>query len=188
MPAQLIIDSCFRSLDEAVQGLDFPREIFETLVLLDVRYVSFDGRVHQGQVVLHRDLKDDVQEIFASLLEIRFPIMSVIPMVAFGWDDDASMNANNSSSFNYRVIAGTDRLSEHAEGIALDINPLQNPFVGKDGTRSPCGAVYDPSVPGTITKNGPVVALFRARGWEWGGGWFKMYGIRDYQHFEKALL
>ena len=182
---RLIIDSCFRSLDEAVQGLEFPNEIREALALVDVVYVSFDGGMHQGQVVIHKKLATDVREIFALLLELRFPIARVIPIIAYGWDDEASMAANNSSGFNYRVIAGTDRLSEHAKGLAFDLNPLQNPFIGKDGKISPAGATYDPSVPGTITKDGPVVALFKSKGWKWGGYWKKDYGILDYQHFEK---
>lgn len=182
--SRLIIDSCFRSLDEAVRGLRFPSEIREILTLVNVQYVSFDGRVHQGQVVIHKKLATDVNEVFAALLELRFPIERVIPIVAYGWDDDASMLANNSSGFNYRLISGTDRLSEHAKGVALDLNPLQNPHIGKSGKYSP-NVPYDPAVLGTITADGPVPALFKKRGWDWGGDWKDRYQILDYQHFEK---
>lgn len=182
--SRLIIDSCFRSLDEAVQGLRFPSEIRDVLSLVNVQYVSFDGLVHQGQVVIHQKLVTDINEIFAALLELRFPVVRVVPIVAYGWDDEASMAANNSSGFNYRVIAGTDRLSEHGKGVALDLNPQQNPHIGRDGRHSP-NVPYDPAIPGTITADGPVGRLFKERGWDWGGDWKDRYGILDYQHFEK---
>lgn len=182
--SKLIIDSCFRSLDEAVRGLTFPDEIRDILALVTVEHVSFDGLVHQGQVVIHQKLATDVSEVFLALLQLRFPIARVVPIVAYDWDDDASMLANNSSGFNYRLISGTDRLSEHGKGVALDLNPLQNPHIGKSGAHSP-NVSYDPRVPGTITADGPVATLFRARGWDWGGDWKERYGILDYQHFEK---
>jgi hypothetical protein len=180
----MIIDSCFRSLDEAVRGLEFPYEIREVLTLVDVQYVSFDGLVHRGQVVIHKKLATDVREVFAALLELRFPVARVVPIVEYGWDDDASMLANNSSGFNYRVIVGTDRISEHAKGLAFDLNPLQNPHIGRGGRHSP-NVPYSPAIPGTITADGPVAKLFKARGWDWGGDWKDRYGILDYQHFEK---
>lgn len=185
--SKLIIDSCFRSLDEAVERLSFPNEIRDTLTLVTVEHFSFDGLIHQGQLVIHKKLATDVSEVFTALLELQFPIASVVPIVVFGWDDETSMAANNSSGFNYRLISGTDRLSEHGRGLAVDLNPLLNPFIGKGGKISPAGAAYDPSVPGTITEDGPVATLFRAREWNWGGDWFKEHGILDYQHFEKVI-
>jgi len=177
-----IIDSSYRSLEEAVQGTKAPAEILKTLTLVDVEYVSFDGAVHVGQVVVHKDLAADVKELFASLLSMRFPIQSVVPILAYGWDDEKSMLANNSSAFCYRPIIGTDRLSNHSYGRALDINPLLNPYFAKDGNIYPAGATYNPLVPGTIASNDAVVALFREKGWEWGGDW---EAVKDYQHFQK---
>ncbi len=182
--SKLIIDSCFRSLDEAVRGLTFPNEIRDILTLVTVEYVSFDGLVHQGQVVIHQKLATDVSEVFVELLKHGFPVARVVPIIAYDWDDDASMLANNSSGFNYRLISGTDRLSEHGKGVALDLNPLQNPHIGRSGRHSP-DVPYDPTVLGTITADGPVATLFKARGWDWGGDWKDRYGILDYQHFEK---
>jgi len=177
-----IIDSSYRSLEEAVQGTKAPAEILKTLTLVDVEYVSFDGAVHVGQVVVHKDLAADVKELFASLLSMRFPIQLVVPILAYGWDDEKSMLANNSSAFCYRPIIGTDRLSNHSYGRALDINPLLNPYFAKDGNIYPAGATYNPLVPGTIASNDAVVALFREKGWEWGGDW---EAVKDYQHFQK---
>lgn len=180
--SSLIIDSSYASLEEAVHGLVFPDDIRETLVLVDVSYISFDGLLHQGQIVMHRELERDVKEIFAALVEIQFPIEKVVPIVAYDWDDEASMAANNSSAFNYRVIMKTDRLSNHSYGRAMDLNPLLNPYFARDGNIYPAGAIYSPSAPGVITKDSPVVALFKSRGWTWGGDWVE---VIDYQHFEK---
>ena len=112
----------------------------------------------------------------------RFPIAGVVPIVRYGWSDEASMAADNSSAFNYRTIAGTDRLSRHALGRAVDINPRENPAVYPDGRIAPAGAVYRPGSPGTFTDDHPVVCAFREKGWHWGGHFDHM---RDYHHFEK---
>lgn len=181
MPS-LIIDSDYRCLDDAVRGLEFPEEIRKTLALTTVQYLSFDNLLHEGQIVLHRDLEEDVQAIFASFLELGFPVGLVVPVSAFGWDDDRSMEENNSSAFNYRLILGTDRLSNHSFGRALDINPMQNPYFARDGKVYPAGAEYNLTAPGTVTPE--IVALFKGRGWNWGGDWTIPV---DYQHFEKPM-
>jgi len=183
----LIIDSDFASLREAVANspVPIPRNIYRTLALITVFYVSYDGKIHQGQLVVHRNLKDEIQEIFRKLLFLRFPIEKVIPITKYGWDDGKSMADNNSSAFNYRVIERRpEDLSHHAYAWALDLNPRDNPFVDEEGIILPEGAVYDHLVPGTITSDGPVVQLFLERGWVWGGYW---KSIKDYQHFQKPL-
>ena len=181
MPA-LIVDSDFRSLHDAVRGLEFPEEIRKTLALVTVQYLSFDGLLHQGQVVLHGDLADDVENLFESFIGIGFQIYQAAPVCAYGWNDDESMAANNSSAFNYRLILGTDRLSNHSFGRALDLNPVQNPYFARDGRVYPDGAAYNLGVPGTVTPE--VVALFKEKGWIWGGDWTVPV---DYQHFEKPV-
>ncbi len=180
--SSLIADCSFKSLEEALKGLDVPAEIRETLVLVDVQYLSFDGCLHAGQLVVHKDLKEEVVEIFSALLHIGFPIEKVVPIVAYGWNDEASMGANNSSAFNYRLILGTDRLSNHSYGRAIDINPMQNPYFARDGKVHPVGATHNPSVPGTLTVDSEAVAIFKAKGWIWGGDWKVPV---DFQHLEK---
>jgi peptidoglycan L-alanyl-D-glutamate endopeptidase CwlK len=93
------------------------------------------------------------------------------------------MAADNSSAFNYRLIAGTDRLSRHALGRAVDINPRENPAIYPDGRIVPAGAVRRPGKPGTFTEDHPVVRAFREKGWRWGGDFTH---LRDYHHFEKG--
>jgi len=176
------VDSNYKSLDEALQGLDFPKEIRDSLALVDVAYLSFDGQKHQGQLVVHQHLVRDIQNIFNALLEYKFPIHKVVPIVAYDGDDTASMEDNNSSAFNYRHIIGTNLYSSHSYGRAIDINPRQNPYYARDGKNYPAGASHDASVPGTFTKDGGAVAIFKAKGWTWLG---EREEYKDFQHFEK---
>jgi hypothetical protein len=166
----------------AVAGTAAPRKILERLSLIEIRYLGFDGRLHAGQLVVHRDLAAEIGEMFVLMERLRFPIAGVLPIARYGWSDDASMAADNSSAFNYRTIAGTDRLSRHALGRAVDINPHENPAVYPDGRIAPAGAVYRPGTPGTFTDDHPAVCAFIERGWRWGGRFDHM---RDYHHFEK---
>ena len=170
------------TLDEALTGKDIPEDIRKTLALITVPYVSFDGTYQSGELVVHHDCAPDLQEIFAELCAHGFPIEKIVPVNAYDWDDNASMADNNSSAFNYRFIACTDRLSNHSFGRAIDINPKLNPYTQRDGVVVPEGATHDPSVSGTITADSIVVQLFKERGWTWGGDWIDN---RDWQHFEK---
>ena len=141
------------------------------------------GPYNSGQVLVHQRLADDVRQVFSLMLNIQFPLESVIPIShpQFAWNDFASMEANNSSAFNFRTIAGTAKLSQHSWGRALDLNPRQNPWIR--GKRvDPKNASYDPQSPGTFHDDHPVVVRFRSFGWEWGGNWSP---ARDYHHFQK---
>ncbi len=168
-------------LDEALAGKEIPEAIQKSLALVTVPYLSFEGKAGEGHVIVHRELADEVRDIFKELFEMRFPIRQIVPVSAYDWDDAASMAANNTSAFNYRFISGTNRLSNHSYGRAIDINPVQNPYVSRDGAVQPLGASYDREEPGTVTAE--VADIFRSRGWEWGGDWEQ---IKDWQHFEKA--
>ena len=156
------------------------------LRLVKLTHWGFDGQAHPGELVVHRDVADRILGVFASLFEARFPIQQVRLIDEFGGDDDRSMAANNTSAFNCRRVAGTSRWSQHATGRAIDINPVQNPYVRSSGdVRPPEGRPYirrDPNVPGLITANGPVVAAFARIGWPWGGRWRSP----DYQHFSST--
>ncbi|MCX8055086.1 MAG: M15 family metallopeptidase [Ignavibacteria bacterium] len=94
------------------------------------------------------------------------------------------MANNNTSSFNYRKIAGTNRLSLHSYGLAVDINPFNNPVVYNDGRISPKGAKYNPKNVGTFTSACPIVQKFKELGWRWGG---EFNSFKDYHHFDKIL-
>jgi hypothetical protein len=183
-----IIDSRMTE-EEALDGLDpkCPEEIRKRQRLVTVEYYSMDGLVHRGQLVLDADLVSDVKRVFALALKERFPVRSVIPISDKRfrkdgrWDDELSMEADNTSSFNYREVTGGGRLSNHAYGRAVDINTFENPYI-KGETVLPRGSHYDPKVAGTFTADSPLVLEFKRLGWAWGGDWTTP---RDYQHFEK---
>ncbi|MEK7375527.1 MAG: M15 family metallopeptidase [Thermodesulfobacteriota bacterium] len=177
----VIVDSGM-GFSGAIAGTAAPREVLETLCLIDVHYAGFDGRRHRGQLVIHRDLAADLGEIFALMESLKFPVAGAVPIVRYGWSDEASMAADNTSAFNYRVVAGTDRLSRHATGCAVDINPRQNPALYPEGRVSPAEGLYRPGIPGTLAGEEPVVRAFIERGWRWGGHFDH---VRDYHHFEK---
>ena len=178
---EIIIDSAM-SFSEAIEGTNAPLEIVDSLALIDVLYYSFDGRKHQGQIIVSNDLEDDVYEIFQLIEEIKFPVGIVIPIVAYKWDDHSSMANNNSSGFNFRVIEGTTKLSLHSFGRAVDINPVQNPVIYPNGVVAPDGAKYNSQKEGTFTAANPIVTEFIRRGWHWGGNFEQP---KDYHHFEK---
>jgi len=173
------------TLREALKGSLAPQEVLSTLVIVDVMYVGFDGNVHHGQLVVNKDLQEDVIYIFEQLLVDKFPISKVVPIVAYDWDDHESIRDNNTSAFNYRNVSGTKRLSNHSFGRAIDINPLINPYMTNEGVVIPDGPEYDPSAKGAIFKGDKVTNLFLERGWEWDGSWEKHSEYIDYQHFQK---
>jgi peptidoglycan L-alanyl-D-glutamate endopeptidase CwlK len=177
----VITDSAM-TFTEAVAGTAAPENVLASLCIVDVRYYSSDGHLHQGQLVVHREVRRDVEDLFKLIEKSRFPIEKVIPVARYAWSDESSMADNNTSAFNYRRIEGTDRLSQHASGRAIDINPRLNPVFYRNGQIKPEGASYDRRQPGTLYGRHPVVKMLRARGWTWGGA-FKF--LKDYHHFEK---
>jgi peptidoglycan LD-endopeptidase CwlK len=178
---EIMIDSVM-SFSEAIEGTTAPEAIVDSLALVDVLYYSFDGRKHQGQLVVNSELEDDIYEIFGLIEQLKFPVGKAIPVVAYTWDDHKSMAANNSSGFNFRVIEGTTKLSMHSLGKAVDINPVQNPVIYPNGVIAPQGAKYLPQNQGTFTADNVIVREFLKRGWHWGGNFDQP---KDYHHFEK---
>ncbi len=168
------------SLAQAVRGRE-QQAAEAAIVLLEVRFWSFQQRVEQGHILVARGLGSEVSELFEEILQARFPLASVVPVVAFGWSDGASMAANNSSGFNPRPIVGGSRASHHSTGRAIDLNPALNPYV-KGELVLPPGAAYDPTRAGTLTPGSAPVRAFEMRGWSWGGRWASPL---DYHHFEK---
>ncbi len=149
-----------------------------------VRYWGFDHRAHMGRLVVHRWYARSTVRVFRRLYEIRYPIERMRLVDRYGADDRRSMAANNTSAFNCRWRAGVCcTWSQHAYGRAIDIDPVQNPFVWNGGVSPPAGVAYlDRSLRrrGMIHTRDPVWWAFRAAGWEWGGDW-RPYP--DYQHF-----
>jgi peptidoglycan L-alanyl-D-glutamate endopeptidase CwlK len=169
-----IVDSA-KTVEEAFDGLDprCPQEIRNTQSLVQVSYYSTDHRIHQGQVVIDRELENDIKVVFGSALQMDFPIHSVVPISDprfrkdGKWDDELSMEDNNTSAFNYRQTTGAAQLSNHAYGRAIDMNPFLNPYI-KGGMVLPHNSKYGPSVDGTLTSSHPIVFAFKRMGWKWG--------------------
>lgn len=177
---KIIIDSDL-TFEESIAGITIPASVKNNLVLIEVQYYSFDEKLHQGQLLVHKSVVKDLKEIFEIIKEIKFPIDKAVPIVKYGWNDEASMLANNTSCFNYRKQKGTNIISYHSKGLAIDINPFLNPHIKNDKS-IPTGAIYDKTKPGTLTASSQVVKEFKKRGWHWGGNW---RSSNDYQHFEK---
>lgn len=159
----------------------------ERLRLLRLSHWDFEGRVRTGGLVVHERVVTDVVTVFADLYRQRFPIRMMQPVAAYGGDDDASMAADNTSGFNCRraVTEGAAAWSTHAYGRAVDVNPVENPYLFAGRILPPAGAAYlDRSAyrPGMAVPDGVLVRAFAAVGWSWGGEWSNP----DYQHFSTA--
>lgn len=155
--------------------------------LSDLRYLTVthrtvDGGSAHGELVVHADVADGLVGVLRALFDAGYPIRSMRLVDDFGASDDASMAAGNTSAFNCRVVAGTQRWSEHAYGRAIDVNPIENPWVSGSNVQPPAGAAYvaRPAEPGVILPGDAVVRAFAAAGWSWGGAWDTP---KDYQHF-----
>lgn len=159
----------------------------EELVLLTVPYRDFDGNRQTGQLIVAKAEGERIARAFDAIFESgTFRIARMALVDAYGGDDDASMAANNTSAFNCRHVGGTKKLSEHAFGTAIDINPVQNPYVTNAGTYPAEGAAFDEAherkgdVTGIILPGDAVTKAFGDAGWSWGGNWKTK---KDYQHF-----
>ena len=177
---EIIID-CNYTFEESIKGIEIPLKIIDQLTLVEVEYYSFDEKLHRGQLVINQKAEKDILEIFNFIKESRFRIEKVIPSVKYNWNDEASMNDNNTVAFNYRKVKGSKVISSHSYGMAIDINPLQNPHI-KGNAIIPKKGKYDINTQGTILRESNLLKEFVKRGWQWGGRWTSS---KDYQHFEK---
>ena len=164
-----------------------PLEIRSQLRLLTMKYWSHIGAVHQGQLVVNERIANRVEAAFGRMFTEHVPIAKMVPACAYNWNDELSMQDNATSGYNFRTIAGTQTLSLHAQGLAIDIDPLFNPLI-KGEVVMPTGAYYDPARPGTLTSESPTVQIFKSLGFSWGGDWLAERGYVDYQHFDLPNL
>lgn len=183
-------------IKERITGLSYPEDDsdisigYDDLRYIRLLYYDFEGNVKEGELIVNKLLADEVMEIFYELYQAKYPFTSINLVDDYGQaaDDELSMEANNTSAFNYRPVAGTSKLSFHSFGAAIDINPLLNPYIKADGSVYPTNALdyVDRSrdFPGKIDHDDLAYKLFTARGWDWGGDWSTS---KDYQHFAKDL-
>jgi hypothetical protein len=162
---------------------------YEELRYVKVLHIGFDGQTHSGELIVNKSIAEDIVEIFKELYELEYPIEQMVLVDEYGADDNTSMAANNSSAFNYRKIDGTDRISLHSYGMAIDINPRYNPYVrtrdGETVVTPDNGIKYaDRTLECDyyINSEDACYQAFTKRGFLWGGEWKNQ---KDYQHFYK---
>ena len=152
----------------------------EALVAVRFAHVDLAGEPRTGTVVVAAAIAHHTVQLFGRLYAIGFPLARVEPVDAHAADDDRSMAADNTSAFNFRVIAGTTVLSQHALGLAIDLNPVENPMIWPAAAGAPPRFVPPAAAdfldrrrvrPGMIVRPGPVTAILDELGWEWGGDW-----------------
>ena len=182
-------------LKERITGISYPapdepcRVSYDDLRYVRVIYVDFNGKEQEGELMVNRRVADDVIDIFYQLFEAKYPLASVRLVDDYGEvaDDNLSMAANNTSSFCYRQVTGSKKLSWHSFGAAIDINPVQNPYINGSRVSPPEGRQYlnrKDIRPGMINHRDICYKIFKAHGWKWGGDFS---GDKDYQHFYKEL-
>jgi hypothetical protein len=150
------------------------------LQTVHVSYWDFAGKQQQGAVVVARGEAKAILGVFRKLWDARFPIRRLRPVSEYRGSDDASMAADNTSAFNCRFVGGTSRWSMHAFGEAIDVNPVENPYVRGSTVSPAAGRAYLDRTryrKGMAVRNGVLVRAFAAAGWKWGAS------FGDYQHF-----
>ena len=151
-------------------------------------YWGFDGTAHTGSLVVNAAAVGDLVRVFSRLYAGRFPIRRMRPIDAYGGNDERSLAADNTSAFNcrYAVGPGPRRLSAHAYGQAIDVNPVENPYLESGRVHPRAGRAYLDRAdvrPGMAVRGGLLVLSFAKVGWRWGGRWT---GTPDYQHFSST--
>lgn len=188
LPADVIsriTGSSYPADDSALISLD-------DLSYLTLLYVNFDGQDMEGEMICNKEIAKDLLEIFKELYDNQYPIERIELVDVYQADDESSMENNNTSCFNYRMISGSNKLSKHSAGLAVDLNPLYNPAVStaKDGSTkvepATASAYIDRSqnFAHKIDTSDLAYQVFTRHGFTWGGNW---HSKKDYQHFEKSI-
>ncbi|KAA9379185.1 M15 family peptidase [Microbispora cellulosiformans] len=151
---------------------------------ITMTYWGFDDKAHTGTLVVNKSVAEDVASVFGKLYDMRYPIRRMEPVDVYKGSDFDSIEVDNTSAFNCRNATGSGSWSNHAYGLAVDLNPRENPYVEADGSNAHrnADAFVDRPLkkPGVINRGDRVVRAFASIGWGWGGTWS---GARDYQHF-----
>lgn len=192
--SETIAPALAQSAVNLISDDETPAVSFDDLRYMNVLYYDFQGKIQTGELICNKGIADDLMEIFYELYLNEYQIEKIRLIEEYGGDDTASMEDNNTSCFNYRVVDGTSSLSKHALGCAIDINPFYNPYVvyNRDGTGetyiSPKGSeIYadrSRNFPYKIDESDLCYQLFKEHGFTWGGSW---NSSKDYQHFQKVV-
>lgn len=196
---QELIDNLFYSveiseeIEQRIWNISYKEN--DNISLKELRYLrllyrGFDGNTHVGELIVNQSIATDILEIMAELYRNDYPIEKMVLVDEYNGDDEASMEDNNTSAFNYRTISGTNTVSKHGYGLAIDINPKYNPYIVKRANGevmiSPENGVdyadRSKDFSYKLDENDLCVKLFLEHGFTWGGDW---NSVKDYQHFEK---
>ncbi len=165
---------------DSLREINVPQEIIVQIKLVTIDYRGFDNQIYHGQIIIHKDLVSSIQKIFKRiLLETDFPMTSVFPISMFNWTTSSKLD--NCGAFDWRFVADSDEISDHAFGAAIDINSELNPYVRKGLPNHP----RDLSQKGTLLPDSKVVKIFKEEGWKWGGDWEKS---KDWMHFYRPEI
>ena len=180
-------------IKEKITGISFPSEFdnqyksinYEDLKYINIKHYDFNGNIKTGEIIVHKEVAEETVKIFYELYEAEYKINKMVLIDAYNGDDELSMSDNNTTCFNYRVVKNSKTLSWHAFGLAIDINPLNNPYI-KGNTISPQNAGdyinRKLQLPEMIDYNDLAYKTFTKYGWKWGGNY---KSLKDYQHFYK---
>lgn len=196
---QFGIDNCFQEslIDEKLFHRIYNKSYKAdcTVAINDLRYLKvlhYDAhkQIHIGELICHKDISNDLLLIFKELFKASYPIERMVLIDNYNAEDEPSMQANNTTCFNFRKVAGTNTLSNHSTGHAIDINPLYNPYIKRRNGK----IIFQPKTakkylnrsidfPYKINKGDLCYQLFKKHGFTWGGEW---KSVKDFQHFEKG--
>ena len=156
---------------------------------LKLTHIDFNGKDKRGEIIVHKDVAHEVKEIFSKLYEMEYPIRKMRLVCDYKGSDWQSIEADNTSAFNCRNATGSKKWSKHSYGKAIDINPIENPYIARSGRISHKASLkYRKRVhknptyadKAVLLKNDKATKIFKKYGWKWGGDWS---GVKDYQHF-----
>jgi hypothetical protein len=158
---------------------------------LRLKHINFNGKDVMGEIIVHKEVSVEVTEIFEALYKIGYPIKKMRLVSDYKGSDWDSIESDNTSAFNCRAATGSKKWSKHSYGKAIDINPIENPYISRKGYIShKASAPYRNRVhqkstyadKAVLLKDDKAVHIFKKYGWKWGGDW---YSMKDYQHFSK---
>ncbi len=163
----------------------------QDLRYLRIKYLNFEGKTRMGEMIVHKNVADEVVDIFHELYTIGYPIHKMKLVSDYKGNDWQSIEADNTSAFNCRNATGSKKWSRHSYGKAIDLNSIENPYISRSGRIAHKASlqyrkrvhkkdtVADKAV---LLKNDKATKIFKKYGWKWGGDW---HGVKDYQHFSK---
>jgi len=163
----------------------------EDLRYLSLKHIGFKGNEVMGELIVHKDIAVEVAEIFEALYTMGYPIHKMKLASDYKGSDWQSIEADNTSAFNCRKATGSKKWSKHSYGKAIDINPIENPYIARSGRIShKASLIYRKRIhkkpsyadKAVLLKNDQATKIFEKYGWKWGGDWS---GVKDYQHFSK---